>query len=691
MKIKIKHLLYTILFVIANQAFAQVSNDECSFAKFIPNVDDFCSESMAFTNVGATKSSQVRPSCWPQNAEDGDVWFSFVPKQLGVFIQVTGQGPSNAGTLKNPSVAVYDGTCSSLNELACGSVLFNENLVELTLTDLKIDRLYFIRVDGRDIQTGTFKLCINTFSPTKPPESDCKDGVVLCDKEEIFVKNLIGSGSVNNEVDPASCLQEEFGSVWYKWTCKDAGTLSFVITPNSSQDDIDFAVYKLPGGLDDCNNKQIVRCMASGETIGQSVALNEPCFGETGLSLNATDLIETQGCEKGDDNFVKALDMKVGESYVLLVNNFSNSGSGFSIKWGGTGTFLGPEVDFEATSLDRFECDKNVIFTNKSKSLTDSITSYHWSFGDEALPGESTDFGPVDVNYASFGTKTVALTVESKRGCTVTKILDLFINPCCRDTSTLAVSALGLDIPCFDFSTGQIDATGRNGSPKYSYSIDSVTFQPSPRFSDLKAGLYTLYIRDKKGCINKTLVVLNQPPPVVVDAGPDIEVELGESSTLNGSYTGGTGVGIPLWSPKDSIAFVDQFTTPFLPLKDKSYQLLVTDENGCTGTDVVNVRVKIVRPVYSPNIIRSGIEGFNGTFRLEGGKAVRKVVKLEVYDRWGNKMYTGTDIDIKNLDEGWQAEFNGKKVNPGVYVWLAVVEFIDDVQITYSGDVTVVE
>jgi hypothetical protein len=691
MKVGLKFILIILIFGFTNVGFCQLSNDDCNFAKFVQDVDEYCSEKMAFTNVGATKSPQVRPSCWPQDTEDSDVWFSFIPKKLGVFIQLTGQTVTNEGTLKNPSMVIYNGSCNALNELACGSVLFNENVVELTLTDLNIGGLYFIRVDGRDIQEGTFKLCINTFSPVKPPEADCKDAVILCDKEEIFIKNIAGKGEDKNEVDPKSCLEEEFASVWYKWTCKDAGNLTFNILPNNKQDDIDFALYQLPSGLDDCQNKNLIRCMASGETIGNDPTLNSPCFGATGLNTNSSDIVESPGCQPGDDNFIKDIQMKPGESYVLLVNNFSQSGFGFSIKWGGTGTFLGPEADFDVTSLDRFECDKGVIFNNKSKSLTDSIISYKWSFGDESSPSTSQDFGPVDVTYASFGVKTAALTVESKRGCTVTKILDLFINPCCKDTSTLSVVAFGKDIPCFDFNSGQIDAEGRSGSPNYTYSLDSINFQPIPRFSDLKAGTYTLYIRDKKGCTNKTPIILTQPPKIIVDAGPDIEVDLGDKSVLNGSYTGGTGIGTPLWSPKDSIEFIDQFMTPFLPLKSKQYQLLVTDENGCTGTDVVNVKVKIVRPVYYPNIIKSGLEGLNGTFTLTGGKAVRKIVKLEVYDRWGNKMYAGTDLDINSFDEGWKADFNGKKVNPGVYVWLAVVEFIDDEQLTFAGDVTVVE
>lgn len=691
MKINVKLIVIGILFAWSNNIAAQLSNDECDFATFIPQVDEYCSQKNEFTNVGATQSSQGRPNCWPQNTEDNDVWFSFIPKNLGVFIQVTGLTVLNAGTLQNPSVTIYSGNCNNLTELACGSVLTGENVVELTLSDLNIGGLYYIRIDGRSTNVGTFKLCINTFAPIKAPEADCRDGVILCDKEEIFVEDLVGIGTVTNEVDTKSCIEAEFASVWYKWTCKDAGNLTFTIIPNNKQDDIDFALYKLPGGLDDCNNKQLIRCMASGETIGADPTLNSPCFGPTGLNTTATDVVEDPGCQNGDDNFLDDVNMLPGESFVLLINNFSQSGFGFSIKFGGTGTFLGPEADFDITTQDRFECDKSVLFTNLSSSETDSIISYKWSFGDESSPNISNQFGPIDVNYASFGPKTAALTVESLRGCTVTKIKDLFINPCCRDTTTLSVLASAINIDCFEFETGIIDALGRAGSPKYTYSLDTVNFQPSPRFSNLPAGEYTVYIQDKKGCRSQIQVFLTEPPPVIADAGPDIEVDLGDEATLFGGYSGGTGISNAQWVPVDSIRNPDEFVTDLLPLRNTTYTLTATDENGCTGTDVVQIRVNVVRNLFSPNIIHADNPGSNGIFRLEGSKSISKVKRLEIYDRWGSKLFNGTDIDIKNFDEGWNGTLNGKRVVNGVYVWVALVEFIDGEEIYYTGDVTVID
>ena len=86
------------------------------------------------------------------------------------------------------------------------------------------------------------------------------------------------------------------------------------------------------------------------------------------------DVTEPAGCQLASQNsFVDALDMVAGRSYALLVNNFSQSGLGFSIEWGGTGTFQGPEPGFDITAVQAFECDKTIIFDNQSNAPTDSI------------------------------------------------------------------------------------------------------------------------------------------------------------------------------------------------------------------------------------------------------------------------------------------------------------------------------
>jgi len=688
MRISIFILSISLSFIIVK---VNAQNHHCETAYYIDNADDYCSPVGLFTNAGSPVSAQNRPFCWPDM--NHDVWFAFAPTKPGVFIQLTGQNGSNAGTLLQPQIAVYDKPCNQIgidDHIACNSDLYNYNLIEITLTDLIIGKIYYIRVDGRGGNTGTFRLCLSSFNPTKVPESDCPKGVVLCDKSPFVVQNLTSIGDLKNEVD-GTCVQEEFASVWYRWTCKDPGTLTFTVSPTNEGDDLDFVVFRLPGGINDCKDKQWVRCMAAGETIGQSPQYNAPCKGPTGLSLTATDVVEMPGCGGGNNNYIAALNMQAGESYALMVNNYSKSGAGFEIEFGGTGTFEGPETDFIAEAVDAFECDKTIVFTDNSSSSTDPIVNYLWNFGVGASPLSSNSFLPIPVIYESFGWKTVALTVESSRGCLVTEIKDIYINPCCQDTSTLWVEAGATDLNCFGIPDGTISATGFSGAPAYAYSLDSIHFRPIPYFSGLWPGDYTVYIQDIKGCSNKDFVSIDQPPPIFAYAPPDTVITLGYTIQLQGTYISNNPVQF-LWTTQNGRFITESNAQQVVvqPIKDGYYYFTITEDAGCTHTDSVYIRVIKERPVYAPNVFTPNNDGLNDKFSLKGGPAAELIDELKIFDRWGELMWEGNGLVFNDNRNGWDGKFKEVWVNPGVYVWAAKVRFIDGEIIPYSGDITVV-
>ena len=52
-------------------------------------------------------------------------------------------------------------------------------------------------------------------------------------------------------------FSEEKQTTWFKWIAKNNGTLTFTLTPNLLIDDLDFVVYELPGGINNCAGKLI--------------------------------------------------------------------------------------------------------------------------------------------------------------------------------------------------------------------------------------------------------------------------------------------------------------------------------------------------------------------------------------------------------------------------------------------------
>lgn len=688
-----KYINILFFVLISFGLHAQVDNDACTAALFIPDITDYCSGPNEFTTEGATLGVEDDPSCWFQGTASNDVWFVFNPTATAVFIQVTGMTDEGVGTLELPAVAVFTGTCrGGFQEEACSTIQPGDpNVLNLTITDLIIGRSYFLRVDGRDDNVGDFRLCLRQFNPPPSPEADCSAAVVLCDRSPFLIENLNSVGSDRDEVD-GTCINGETASSWYKWTADQSGTLEFTLTPNNIADDLDFAVFRLPNGLDECDNKELVRCMASGETGGASDRQNEPCMGATGLRVGETDLEETAGCQPGDNNFVAALEMVQGESYALVVNNFSESGSGFSIDFGGTGTFLGPEPDFTIDALEQIECDRLVFFTEQSKSNGDPIVNFFWNFGEGADPPMAEGNNVQEVIYDSFGSKVVALTVETSRGCLVTQLLNIEVASCCQLDSDLDFTADGVDLTCFQSGDGEISLTGINGSPDYLYSFNGGDFQPSPQITGLQAGDFSVGIQDIKGCEVFDLVTLEQPVELTVEvASQDESVDLGFATFFSSQFDPSDRIVTYEWSPPDGLECTDCPDPEVFGVGDITYTLTITDQDGCMASDMLTLFTVLNRNFHAPNVLSLSSVAGNNEFKIITNPATDIIEEVSVFDRYGGRLYHRTNLlfDL-NDDQGWFGEGpNNEFVDPGVFVWAAKIRFVDGVTIPFTGTITV--
>ena len=690
--------LYKITFVIffllgTTVIFAQPVNDNCNNAIILSDLNNWCSSVGQFTTVNATASPEPGPFCFPAT-ESHDVWFAFVAQATTVNINLIGNTNSNpGGSLEDPEMALYSGFCGSgLVELECISDAFNNNIVETFGGPLTVGQTYYIRVDARNGNSGSFQLCINNFNQVPEPTSDCSDGVLLCDKSSFTVQSVQGVGNNANEIDNTSCIQAEISSVWYKWTCDAPGTLTFTLSPNQPSDDLDFAVFELPNGIDDCNNKIMLRCMASGENVGQPLENWVACTGNTGLSLNATDTEEFPGCQPNDDNFVAAINMEAGKSYALIVNNFSNTGSGFSISWGGTGTFLGPLADFSVNPESGVACEEELVIIDASSFEAGNIISWEWNFGAGAVPPSAQTAGPHNIEYSSVGTKYVVLRVESDAGCIVTKVIEIEIEPCCPLDNDLDISLINTEDPnCAGGSSGSISAGAIGGFPLYEFSLDGVNFSSFFNFNSLSSGDYTIWVRDIKGCRDSINATLFDPPPLFVDAGEDVTINLGENTDLEAVVTPATALVDYSWMPDTFLTCYNCPDPTAEPPNTTTFTVTVSDQEGCTASDDVTVFLVKNRPIYIPNAFTPNGDGTNDSFTIYGGISARKIQMLRIFNRWGALIYEGQDIDLGDPTQGWDGTFKGETLQPDVFAFYALIEFIDDEVILYEGDLTILK
>ncbi|MFN3940811.1 MAG: gliding motility-associated C-terminal domain-containing protein, partial [Chitinophagales bacterium] len=88
---------------------------------------------------------------------------------------------------------------------------------------------------------------------------------------------------------------------------------------------------------------------------------------------------------------------------------------------------------------------------------------------------------------------------------------------------------------------------------------------------------------------------------------------------------------------------------------------------------------------FTPN--KDGINDFLFVFSSE----LLLIDQLLVFDRWGNTIYNGLNLQPDAITSGWDGTFNNNKVNSGVYAWSAQLTFRGGFKKQVFGNVTVLE
>lgn len=119
-------------------------------------------------------------------------------------------------------------------------------------------------------------------------------------------------------------------------------------------------------------------------------------------------------------------------------------------------------------------------------------------------------------------------------------------------------------------------------------------------------------------------------------------------------------------------------------------QVVITDKDGCETVLelVVNVSSKGTN-IYIPNIFSPNGDGINDEFTIESNDRSIVIKSFDIYDRWGNVMFTQRDVALQDF-VSWDGWFNGSRVAPNVYVYvLDVVDGSGESKVIY-GDLAVV-
>lgn len=175
------------------------------------------------------------------------------------------------------------------------------------------------------------------------------------------------------------------------------------------------------------------------------------------------------------------------------------------------------------------------------------------------------DFGLDDISFSTFCTNTADVTVT--------------VNP-------LPVADAG---PDQEMCIGDVATLTGAGGVSYQWVPPIGLSSPLAQTTNANPNItttYTLIVNDNIGCTDTDQMTLTVHPLPIASAGPDFEVCVGESVTLQGS--GGVGY---VWSPATYLSNPNMQLPISTPDQTITYTVTVTDNNSCVNTDAVTVTV----------------------------------------------------------------------------------------------------
>ena len=171
---------------------------------------------------------------------------------------------------------------------------------------------------------------------------------------------------------------------------------------------------------------------------------------------------------------------------------------------------------------------------------------------------------------------TYSLTVTDANGCNV--IASATVN----DGATIAITLTPSNPLCMGISDGSISSSVSGGTAPYIYNWSNGTTSV-PSLTNLLAGGYSLTVTDANGCTATDSTIINEGANIAVDIAVTNPVCAGTNAgSVTATPTGGAAPYAYNWSNGANTVMVNN-------LAAGSYEVTVTDDNGCSTTATANV------------------------------------------------------------------------------------------------------
>ena len=383
-----------------------------------------------------------------------------------------------------------------------------------------------------------------------PTIQDCPGAIPVC--QQIYEEDLSPSGSGNypNEINAnISCTSGEINSIWYTFTVDQSGDFGFLITPNNLNDDYDWALFNITDAscADIFTDPSLaVSCNAAG---------GGTCNGLTGATGATNFNVQGGNCNNfpptinaGFSAFNDLIPVEAGNTYVLMVSNWTGSTNGYTIDFGlstGIGIFdqTPPEAQLIAHPVSCGEQTIDLLFSEYIDCAT--IGALNFQLDGPGGPytlqliGNGCDQGAnfenvfsliADPPISSMGTFT--LQIQPEAGL---PLQDLCGNPLAAVTLSFEVDQ-PIAIPVDIGNDTSVLCVGQTLTLNAFIQAGNYVWQDgstAPTFLVDQPGLYAVTVTDACGTGNDSIGVTYLMTPPEVELGPDQVLCEGEQLLLD--------------------------------------------------------------------------------------------------------------------------------------------------------------
>ncbi len=201
-------------------------------------------------------------------------------------------------------------------------------------------------------------------------------------------------------------------------------------------------------------------------------------------------------------------------------------------------------------------------------------------------------------------------------------------------------------------------------------------------------GIYMAMLTSIQGCDSiQTYTVIEDDPSSYINWPGNLTMNFGKpiSWTISDDPTF---IDTIIWNTLLGINCILCTDWIFDPYRTTEYEVTITTKGGCIENHRFTVEVIEEKPIYFPNTFSPNGDGINDFFTALTPEPGSIIDWLDIYDRWGNRIFRQTTFQPNDVSIGWDGLNNSEPAMIGVYVYQAQVTFQDGRVFIYTGDIT---